>query len=585
MDDANGELRQQVAALTERLIALEAQVARLSSPNGSAGASPAPARVAAPRQRRRLPAFATRSSEGRTLENRIGSQLFNRIGFIALLAGVGWFFKFAVDNGWLGPLMRIVLGLAMGSAVVVWSERFRRRNYAGFSYTLKAVGTGVLYLTPWAAFSLYQLVPAGVAFAGMVLVTLLNAWLALIEDTELLAFYALAGGLATPLLLSTGVDHEIFLFSYLLLLNAAMFVLIARRPWTRLMAAAYPATVFYAVGWYVEHYDPTKRGVTLLFAACFWILFAAVPPLLERFHGERVVPLQQPNTLSVVLPMVHGAIAFCFLCVLLRSDAKLTDAFEAQAWTALIFSATYLCLMLVAQKGRENPLRVAASATLAVAFVTLFIPLYFSGRPIVYGWLVEAVLMVLLLRRLPIAFAPALAAAPLMLAFCDLLLYDSFKYGVPPDQTVLINARFACFVAAIVAFAGSALLARGWEGWARFSAGAVLAVNVLAVLAVSREIETYWQGSPTFFAERFSYSIWFMIYGAALLLVGFWRDSAFLRWQALVLLAFTIAKVFLYDMANLSQGYRVLSLLGLGTLLLSVSFAYQRDWLRLRGNA
>jgi uncharacterized membrane protein len=64
--------------------------------------------------------------------------------------------------------------------------------------------------------------------------------------------------------------------------------------------------------------------------------------------------------------------------------------------------------------------------------------------------------------------------------------------------------------------------------------------------------------------------------------VGFWRRSAFLRWQALVLLAITIGKVFLWDMNQLSQGYRILSFLGLGALLLAVSFVYQRDWLNLR---
>jgi uncharacterized membrane protein len=67
-----------------------------------------------------------------------------------------------------------------------------------------------------------------------------------------------------------------------------------------------------------------------------------------------------------------------------------------------------------------------------------------------------------------------------------------------------------------------------------------------------------------------------------LLAVGFWRRSAFLRWQALVLLAITIGKVFLWDMDQLSQGYRILSFLGLGALLLAVSFVYQRDWLNLR---
>jgi uncharacterized membrane protein len=73
-----------------------------------------------------------------------------------------------------------------------------------------------------------------------------------------------------------------------------------------------------------------------------------------------------------------------------------------------------------------------------------------------------------------------------------------------------------------------------------------------------------------------------MIFGAALLTVGFWKKSAFLRWQALILLAGSIGKVFLVDTSQLSEGYRILSFLGLGALLLTVSFAYQRDWLNLR---
>jgi len=57
---------------------------------------------------------------------------------------------------------------------------------------------------------------------------------------------------------------------------------------------------------------------------------------------------------------------------------------------------------------------------------------------------------------------------------------------------------------------------------------------------------------------------------------------AFVRWQGLALLVFTIGKVFLYDMHTLSSGYRILSVFGLGALLMVVSFAYQKDWLRLR---
>ena len=81
---------------------------------------------------------------------------------------------------------------------------------------------------------------------------------------------------------------------------------------------------------------------------------------------------------------------------------------------------------------------------------------------------------------------------------------------------------------------------------------------------------------------QFSYSAFFMIFGAILLALGFSRKSGLLRWQALLLLAVSIGKVFLVDVSELSQGYRILSFLGLGALLLAVSFVYQRDWFHLR---
>jgi uncharacterized membrane protein len=121
-------------------------------------------------------------------------------------------------------------------------------------------------------------------------------------------------------------------------------------------------------------------------------------------------------------------------------------------------------------------------------------------------------------------------------------------------------------------------------------------VNVLILLAVGWEIHAYWWflhwhagfgGDWTLMHDyrmyaQFSYSAFFMLFGAALLTLGFWRRVAFLRWQALLLLAVAIGKVFIVDVSTLSQGYRILSFLGLGALLLGVSFAYQKDWLNLR---
>jgi uncharacterized membrane protein len=55
------------------------------------------------------------------------------------------------------------------------------------------------------------------------------------------------------------------------------------------------------------------------------------------------------------------------------------------------------------------------------------------------------------------------------------------------------------------------------------------------------------------------------------------------RWQALLLIAVTTMKVFVYDTSQLDHVYRIMSFIVLGILLLTVSFAYQRDWLQLSG--
>jgi hypothetical protein len=168
------------------------------------------------------------------------------------------------------------------------------------------------------------------------------------------------------------------------------------------------------------------------------------------------------------------------------------------------------------------------------------------------------------------------------------------------QQQVIWNLRFAAFAVAVasIVWAGRQVRGRAPLSGSQLYIGASVVATVLTLTAVCFEIATFWStrallaapGSMLYgsqlagrqMAERFSYSAWFLIAGTALLAVGFRRRSALLRWQGLVLLAVTIFKVFLLDTSTLSQGYRIVSFLALGALLLGVSFAYQRDWLHLR---
>lgn len=78
-----------------------------------------------------------------------------------------------------------------------------------------------------------------------------------------------------------------------------------------------------------------------------------------------------------------------------------------------------------------------------------------------------------------------------------------------------------------------------------------------------------------FFAQL-GISITWALYAATLIVFGFKRALADLRWAGLCVFAVTVGKVFLIDMAGLAAAYRIGSFMGLGLVLVAASALYQR---------
>ena len=615
--DPTGSVENEVAELRGRIARIEValRVRGVVLDDAVQAAPPPPAAVQAPAvsslvEHRPLPpmpppppprpmfayAAAATAEDGRSLESRIGSQWFNRIGILAVLIGMAWFLKLAIDNHWIGPLGRVLIGLVAGAALIAWSERFRSCGYALFSYSLKAIGSGTLYLSLWAAFDLYHLLPSGAAFAAMVVVTAFNGYMAWVQDAELLALYAIAGGLGTPLLVSTGENHEVALFSYLLLLDVAVLVLVVLKPWSRLLVGAFTGTALLFVAWASEYYTEAQFARTSFFLACFFLIFSFAPRLVQLKESDSPEVHGWDALALLLLPVANATLGFLgFYGLLDRTDTQ-----WASPWLAVAFAAFYLLLLRLPARGRLRAAPVLLDSlhlAAAVVFLTVAIPLKAHGRWLTIGWLAEGAALLWVATRVVSRLLRALALGCLVLGLTVLLTANP-----PASATPIFNQRFGTYGVAIAVFAFLAWVslqahehedAEYAQAWPALAAIAALAVNALILIAVSLEIFAFWwvrhwSGNWAEFEQhrmyaQFSYSAWFMLFGAILLAAGFWRRSAFLRWQALVLLAASVAKVFLFDISQLSQGYRILSFLGLGVLLLTVSFVYQRDWLNLRG--
>ena len=69
-------------------------------------------------------------------------------------------------------------------------------------------------------------------------------------------------------------------------------------------------------------------------------------------------------------------------------------------------------------------------------------------------------------------------------------------------------------------------------------------------------------------------SIVWSVYAVACVAAGFAARAAGLRYFGLALFALTVGKVMVVDLKSLETGYRILSFLGLGLLLLGTSVLY-----------
>jgi uncharacterized membrane protein len=590
----------ELAALRARLDVLERQVKEIEGLRPSVTSSGPPTAPSAPPPPRVAAAgFPTVAAQAKgSIESRLGSQFFSWIGILALLFAATAFLKLAIENQWIGPIGRVTIGMVLGAALIVVSERFRRRNLAAFSYALKAIGSGVLYLSLWAAFQLYHLLPAGVALGAMVLVTGWNAYMAWLQDSELLSGFALVGGFITPLLLSTGGNHETFLFVYLLALDLATVMLVRLKPWPRLLTGAFPATVAYFIGWYVQFYSADQLAVTSVFILLFWVIFASVPiPWRKVISEDRDRSPQTAGSLIEQIFLPLGAASFGALA--LYSSLQDSGHHDLLPWLMVVFAAAYLGLTRLPQPATSATIHLS----LAIVFLTIAIPLKASGHWVTVAWLVEGTALLWAGARLewgedsdsstePYRVLRWLGSGALLLGCIAVLARPFFSIGGP--LPAFLNTRFATAMVAVVMFALSAWIAvrqaRGRDSrfaqWMPIAGACIVAINVIAVLAWVREIDAFWSqgalGADAELQQAMSISAFLMLYGGALLAVGFWKRSAFVRWQALGLIVFTIAKTFLYDTRSLSQGYRVLSFMALGALLMGVSFAYQKDWLALR---
>ena len=613
-----------------------------------------------------------------SLESEIGSRWLLYVGVVALVVGAAYFQKLAIDNEWIGERARVIEGLVAGLLLVAGGRWFVRRGYEVYGQIVAGGGIAVLYVSVYAASTLYELIGRGSAFAALCAVTALAAWLADRYRSQALAVMAVGGGFATPFLLPTSTDAQVALFTYDGVLIAGTMYLSHRRVWPLLNVVSYLLTALTVLAWAASFYTPSKYLVTEAYLTVFcgmflYILFqvrnsdapgafeakavlwsapavyymasiavlephgiayliflgsvasiaAALAPfghawirlgvwcaiavpllawvgghadeewmipglaavggiyavnLLAHLHGmTREEGLKAPDIALLHLnPLVLFAAAYVIVDGT-YPDASASLAFSAAVWNGLIAAGLW-------GYRRSYALHFAgvAGTLLAVA-----VGLQFDGEARTIGWSAEGAAVIwlgLLERRGWLRIGGLVVLAIAVLQFLALL-----PDRPSADYTVVLNWRAACGLFLIALLYVLAWLHRSVAlGPVSATAPFVIVANSLTLMLLTTEINAYWYVRSLATAEttnhlgrQLTLSISWALYATGLIIVGLWRQYAPIRYLAMTVFAVTIVKVFFFDLDELEQIYRVLSVIGLGVLLLLTSYLYNRRTRRI----
>ena len=583
-------LQGEVARLSRRVDALE------MGQTGPAAATPAPAIPAAatpfttPATPR--PGGGQGGSSAASLPDKlramdwewlVGGNWLARVGILAVVIGVGFFLKLAFDNDWIGETGRVVLGLTGGVGLLGGGE-YWRRQYAVWAQALTGGGIAILYLSVFAAFALYELIPPLPALGFSVLVTLTAAGLALRYEARAIAVLGILGGFAAPLMLAERLPAQAILLTYVLALDLGVLGLATFRNWRWFTLLGLVGSLILYGYWQME----LEPGLLLsqIALTVFFLIFVGATTL---FH---LIWRRQPGAVDQALMTLNAAAYFGISYWLLFDELRVW-----MGGLTLLLAAFYGALGYAIIQRHQEQIRLSLFAVaIALVLLTIAVPVQLGGPWVSVAWAAEAAALVWLSFRLGMRPLRWLGMGLFGLLTGQLLIFYSAHLEYLETYRFLLNWWMLAFGVGIGAmYLAAYILGRERAGGDPpaervFLPILLAAANFLSLYALSVEVyQAFYFG---YFAipeasaanvTSLALSILWAGYAAALITLGIWRRSRWLRLAGLGLLTIPIVKLFAYDAFALEREYRVAAFIGLGAMLLAGGFLYQRYRRLIRG--
>ncbi len=511
-------------------------------------------------------------------ETFIGQKAFGWVAVLLFVFSAAFFLRYAYQNNWIGPVGRVAIGELVGVGLLGLGWSYFRKSWTRFSNMLTATGIVVLYLATYSAFGFYRLLPqqhAGIFLAVLVIESMV---VAVCYRSSVVALVAVIGGLLTPILLQTDHDSYSSFFTYLAVLNVGVVVALLMRSWSIVGSVAYLGTQWLFWMWYAGNYHPEKFAWTLGFQAVFCGSYLALTMIGSLVHSR------QAGWEELARFVLNAIMSFVALRVLTREDYSLW-----QGSFAICLATMYagVARATLAWRPSDNRL-LLTSLAVSVGFLAWAFPIQADARWVSLGWAAMGAALWWFGLRITAPPLRIMAGVLGASAVVRWLMLDMPNYTRDPFVPIFnLVALTSLGVAACIL--GSVVLADRFlkrlgsaERWL-IATGGVTGV-LLLWLILSFECHGYFVaqgiGSTDFEVWRWrgqlALTVMWTVYATALLVLGFRLGRARLRWLAMALFGVSVVKLFLVDMANVQQLYRILAFFVLAVVLGLVARTYQR---------
>lgn len=331
--------------------------------------------------------------------------------------------------------------------------------------------------------------------------------------------------------------------------------------------------------WYSRGFGATHLLPTVTWHLLFYGLFTAYP-----FVVDRPSPRRQPAWITAA-----AAAPVQFLWVYLT--ARQGEPMSLPGLIPAAFAVPTLAVLawLARRWPADQPGRLATLSLqggVALLFITLVFPIQFSREWLTVAWALEGAALLWLFLRLPHPGLRFAGLALLAVAFARLALNPAILEYHPRSGMRIWNWYLYCYlVGAAAQFAGAYFLRPPAHRLGTTDVRGVLqAFGVILLFALMNlEIADYFAEGATLtfdftgnFARDLCYTIGWGLFALGLLVGGIMRSSRATRYAGLALLAVTLAKLFLHDLARLDQLYRIGAFAGVAVIAIVASFIYQR---------